>query len=56
MELRIHEEIMKYRYQNDEQVQELACQALLNQSTMVAAMLTIAQALKGVQYPPTIPP
>ena len=51
MEMQMHEQNMKYKHQKDKQVQELASLVLLNRSTMVIAMVTIAEAVKVGRNP-----
>ena len=51
MELRLHEQSMKYKVEKDEQLQKLACLSLLNQATMTNAMVTMAQGVKTNYHP-----
>ena len=47
----MHKENMRYKQDKDERMQELARLALLNQSTMAAAMVTMAEAVKASRNP-----
>ena len=51
MEMRMHKENMRYKQDKDKRMQELARLALLNQSTMATAMVTMAEVVKASRNP-----
>jgi hypothetical protein len=56
MELRMHQDEMKYREGKDEKQLQNARLALQNQSAVVAAMASLADAIRGVRGPPQSQP
>jgi hypothetical protein len=58
LELRIHEETMRYKQEKDHILLENAWLALINQGVVVAAMAGLADAIRGTRAPPasTSPP
>lgn len=56
LDLRIHNDNMHYKFQRDQKVLETARLALLNQGVVVAAMASLANAIRRTRPPPTSAP
>jgi hypothetical protein len=51
MELRIHEENLRYKQEKDKVLLENSKLALLNQTAVIAAMASMAEAIRGIRAP-----